>query len=836
MKYEVTGMSCAACAAHVQKAVEGLEGVSSCSVNLLTNSMQVEGTASSDEIVGAVQKAGYGASPILENGTPKKPEKPDEDRASRALLWRFLLSIGFLLALMYLSMGYSMWGFPLPRILAQNPLAIALIQMLLSLAVLIINQALFINGVKGILRRAPNMDTLVSLGSLAAFGYSTALLFSMTDAAVHHPETLAHTLHGLYFEAAAMIVALITLGKWLESLAKGKTTSALRDLAELAPKTATVLRDGREQEIPIEEIRVGDIFFVRPGERIPTDGAVLEGNAAVDESALTGESIPVDKSMGDAVFAATVNQNGFLRCQATRVGQDTTLAQIIKLVSDTGATKAPIAKLADKVAGVFVPAVLAIATLTAVIWGFVSRDFGFSLARGISVLVISCPCALGLATPVAIMVGSGRSAKCGILFKTALSLELAGRVGIVALDKTGTVTKGEPTVTDVLPLSPCDAQTLLQIAYSLEENSEHPLSVAIRSHARDLGLSPAPVSEFEVVPGKGLTARLDGCTVIGGNAAYLSQAVSIPSTLQAEADRLSESGKTPLYFAKGDTLLGIIAVADTIKEDSREAIRELSDMGIHTVLLTGDNQRSADAVGQKVGVDEVIAGVLPDQKEAVIRSLQAKGCVAMVGDGINDAPALVRADVGIAIGAGTDIAIDAADVVLMHGNLRDAVATLRLGKATLRTIRQNLFWAFCYNVIGIPLAAGAFIPLLNWEMNPMFGAAAMSVSSVLVVGNALRLNLFDPYRATKRKAKQAFEKSNTVQEIPTMKKTIRIEGMMCMHCEASVKKAPEALPQVESAVANHETGVAEVTLLSPIDDKTLKETVEAKDYTVLEIQ
>ncbi len=835
-QYNLTGMSCAACSARIQKAVEGVDGVTSCSVSLLTNSMQVEGDATTEAILTAVQKTGYGASPADTAGTKQQKAAsqslPESD--SGPLLWRLCASLGFLLLLMYLSMGYTMWGFPLPAILSQNPLAIALLQLLLAAAVLIINQKFFANGIKGALRGAPNMDTLVALGSAAAFGYSTAVLFSMTRTAMaQDTAALAHGLHGLYFEAAAMIPALITLGKWLESLAKGRTTNALRSLMDLAPKTATVLRDGKEVLIPATEVRVGEILLVRPGEAIPVDATILEGHSSVDESSLTGESIPVDKSVGDFVSAATINQNGFLRCEATRVGEDTTLSQIIKLVSDTAAGKAPIAKIADRVAGIFVPIVLGIALLTTVIWLLLDRELGFALARGISVLVISCPCALGLATPVAIMVGSGKGAKNGILFKNAISLEEIGKIRLVALDKTGTVTAGAPTVTDVLPLAPTDAETLLQTALALEVKSEHPLAHAVCQHATAQGMTAQQVTDFEILPGNGLRAMLDGHRIHGGNADYIGTVASIPTPLAAQAKNLAKSGKTPLYFSKDGALLGIIAVADTIKEDSARAVSELRDMGIRVVLLTGDNPGTAAAIGKEAGVDEVIAGVLPDGKESAIRALKKHGKVAMVGDGINDAPALTSADVGIAIGAGADVAIDAADVVLVKNNLLDVPAAIRLGKATLRIIHQNLFWAFCYNIIGIPLAAGAFISFLGWEMNPMFGAAAMSVSSVCVVSNALRLYRFRPYRASHRKKQY---KETNKKEKPIMKKTIKIEGMMCPHCEAAVKKALEALEGVESAAVSHTEGTAIVTLSAPVEDAVLKQAVEAKDYTVLEIQ
>ncbi len=835
-QYNVTGMSCAACSARVQKAVEALDGVSSCSVSLLTNSMRIEGEISDDAVISAVKRAGYGASPkdgSKKNNTQKE-ENGKETTESRRLLILFLVSLCFLALLMYLSMGYVMWGFPLPSFLSENPLAIALCQLFLTLAILLLNQRFFINGTRGMLHGAPNMDTLVAMGSAAALIYSTAVLFSMTGFAIAGDlDAVTHGLHDLYFESAAMIPVLITLGKLLEAKAKGRATSAIKALTELAPKTATVIRDGEEISIPVEEIKKGDIFVVRPGESIPTDGVVIEGLSAVNEAALTGESIPVDKQKGSDVFAATINQSGFLKCEATRVGEETTLSRIIQMVTDASATKAPIAKIADKVASVFVPSVIAIATVTCIVWLLLDQSIGFSLARAISVLVISCPCALGLATPVAIIVGSGKGAKSGILFKTAVSLESAGRISTVVLDKTGTVTNGTPTVTDLLPAEGVSEVELLTVAYALEQKSEHPLSRAIREYAAEKGISPVEVTDFEILPGKGLVATQNGVRLHGGNNAYLASVAVLPSLLSQKADTLAEQGKTPLYFAKEEQILGVIAVADTLKEDSPKAIRELREMGICVVMLTGDNPKTASAIGKAAGVDEVIAGVLPDGKAAKIQELKAFGKVAMVGDGINDAPALTQADLGMAIGAGTDVAIDAADVVLVKSRLSDVPAALRLGRATLRTIHQNLFWAFCYNIIGIPLAAGAFISLLGWELNPMFGAAAMSFSSVCVVSNALRLNLVNPYHHIHKKVRTKSVKRK--KENKKMTKTIHITGMMCPHCEAAVKKALEALDGVESAVASHSAGTAVLTLSSPVSDELLKATVEAKDYEVTRI-
>ena len=820
-QYEITGMSCAACSARVEKAVRQLPGVTACSVSLLTNSMGVEGDVAPETVIGAVQQAGYGASL---KGQEKKPE-PLQDKETPMLKRRLLCSLGFLAVLMYVSMGHMMWNWPLPDFLADNLLAQGILQLLLTATVMIINQKFFVNGFGSLVHGAPNMDTLVALGAAAAFGYSTAALFAMTASA-----TAMHWMHQFYFESAAMILTLITVGKMLEARAKGKTTDALKSLMDLAPKTATVLRDGKETVIPVEQVRKGDVFVVRPGESIPVDGEVLDGHSAVNEAALTGESIPVDKQAGDTVSAATVNQSGFLTCRADRVGEDTTLSQIIRMVSDAAATKAPIAKVADKVSGVFVPVVISIAVVTTIIWVLTGQSFGFALARGISVLVISCPCALGLATPVAIMVGSGMGAKHGILFKTAVSLEETGKVGIVALDKTGTITAGEPKVTDLLPVG-CTEAELLALAASLEAKSEHPLAKAITQKAQADGIALLPVTDFEALPGSGLRAVCGGELLCGGNLNYAETVAEITQEIKTQAERLAADGKTPLFFCHADRLLGVIAVADVIKEDSPEAIAELRNMGIRVVMLTGDNQRTADAIGRQAGVDAVIAGVLPAGKEQVIRELRQQGKVAMVGDGINDAPALTRADVGIAIGAGADVAVDAADVVLMKNSLRDVPATIRLSRATLRNIHQNLFWAFFYNAIGIPLAAGAFIAALGWELNPMFGAAAMSLSSFCVVSNALRLNFFrlhDTKHDHKRKAKLKKEKK-------TMTKTMKIEGMMCPHCSGRVKKTLEELEAVEVAEVSHETGTAVVTLKTAVSDDVLKAAVEAQGYPVTEI-
>ena len=852
-QYTVTGMSCAACSARVEKAVKAVPGVTSCSVSLLTNSMGVEGTASASAIVKAVQEAGYGASPKdAAAETPSAELDALADHETPRLKKRLIASLVFLAVLMYFSMGHMMWGWPLPHWFDGNHVAMGLVQLLLAGIVMVINQKFFISGFKGLLHRAPNMDTLVALGSSASFLWSTYALFAMTRAQVDGNDVLVmHYMMELYFESAAMILTLITVGKMLEARSKGKTTDALKSLMKLAPQTATLLREGAEVTVPIAQVKKGDLFVVRPGENIPVDGLVLEGSSAVNESALTGESIPVDKAAGDKVSAATTNQSGFLKCEATRVGEDTTLAQIIRMVSDAAATKAPIAKIADTVSGFFVPAVISISVLTTLVWLLLGREFGYALARGISVLVISCPCALGLATPVAIMVGNGLGARNGILFKTAASLEAAGRTQIVALDKTGTITSGEPRVTDILPAEGVSESELLTLAASLEQKSEHPLAKAVLAYAETETTACPDVTDFAALPGNGLSARLDGMEIYGGNAEFIATKASVPAELQAEAARLAAEGKTPLFFGGAGRLMGVIAVADTLKEDSPRAIRELQNMGIRVVMLTGDNQRTADAIGRQAGVDEVIAGVLPDGKEAVIRRLQESGKVAMVGDGINDAPALTRADTGIAIGAGTDVAIDAADVVLMNSRLSDVPAAIRLSRATLRNIHEN--WAFIYNIIGIPLAAGVFIPF-GLTLNPMFGAAAMSLSSFCVVSNALRLNLFDLH-STKhdRKPKsaalpaapvQSAAAENTaepvsasvVKEDNAMKKTLHVEGMMCGHCEARVKKALEALPAVDEAVVSHEAGTAIVTLNAEVSDADLKKAVEDQDYKVTGIE
>ena len=854
-QYTVTGMSCAACSARVEKAVKAVPGVTSCSVSLLTNSMGVEGTASASAIVKAVQEAGYGASPKAAAAeTPSAELDALADHETPRLKKRLIASLVFLAVLMYFSMGHMMWGWPLPHWFDGNHVAMGLVQLLLAGIVMVINQKFFISGFKGLLHRAPNMDTLVALGSSASFLWSTYALFAMTRAQVDGNDVLVmHYMMELYFESAAMILTLITVGKMLEARSKGKTTDALKSLMKLAPQTATLLREGAEVTVPIAQVKKGDLFVVRPGENIPVDGLVLEGSSAVNESALTGESIPVDKAAGDKVSAATTNQSGFLKCEATRVGEDTTLAQIIRMVSDAAATKAPIAKIADTVSGFFVPAVISISVLTTLVWLLLGREFGYALARGISVLVISCPCALGLATPVAIMVGNGLGARNGILFKTAASLEAAGRTQIVALDKTGTITSGEPRVTDILPAEGVSESELLTLAASLEQKSEHPLAKAVLAYAETETIACPDVTDFAALPGNGLSARLDGMEIYGGNAEFIAAKASVPAELQAEAARLAAEGKTPLFFGGAGRLMGVIAVADTLKEDSPRAIRELQNMGIRVVMLTGDNQRTADAIGRQAGVDEVIAGVLPDGKEAVIRRLQENGKVAMVGDGINDAPALTRADTGIAIGAGTDVAIDAADVVLMNSRLSDVPAAIRLSRATLRNIHENLFWAFIYNIIGIPLAAGVFIPF-GLTLNPMFGAAAMSLSSFCVVSNALRLNLFDLH-STKhdRKPKSAALPAAPVQpaaaentaepvsapvvkEDNAMKKTLHVEGMMCCHCEARVKKALEALPAVDEAVVSHEAGTAIVTLNTEVSDADLKKAVEDQDYKVTGIE
>ena len=856
-QYNVTGMSCAACSARVEKAVKKVPGVTSCSVSLLTNSMGVEGTASPAAILSAVQEAGYGASPKNASASKAADTSADldalADHETPKLKRRLIASLGFLLVLMYFSMGHMMWGWPLPHWFDGNHVAMGLVQLLLAGIVMVINQKFFINGFKGLIHGAPNMDTLVALGSMASFVWSTYALFAMTRAQVDgNDELVMHYMMEFYFESAAMILTLITVGKMLEARSKGKTTDALKSLMKLAPKTATLVRDGAEVTVAIADVQKGDVFVVRPGENIPVDGVVLEGTSAVNESALTGESIPVDKAVGDKVSAATTNQSGFLRCEATRVGEDTTLAQIIKMVSDAAATKAPIAKIADTVSGFFVPAVISIAVVTTIVWLLLGHELGYALARGISVLVISCPCALGLATPVAIMVGNGLGAKNGILFKTAASLEAAGRTQIVALDKTGTITEGAPRVTDLLPAEGVSETELLTLAAALESRSEHPLAKAVLADAEAKAITPPEVTDFAALPGNGLAAKLDGMDIYAGNAAFIQTKLTLPAALAQQAEKLAAEGKTPLFFGGAGRLLGVIAVADTIKEDSPEAIRQLQNMGIRVVMLTGDNQRTADAIGRQAGVDEVIAGVLPDGKEAVIRQLQASGKVTMVGDGINDAPALTRADTGIAIGAGTDVAIDAADVVLMNSKLSDVPAAIRLSRATLRNIHENLFWAFIYNIIGIPLAAGLFIPF-GLTLNPMFGAAAMSLSSFCVVSNALRLNLFDlhstrhdhktasPAAAPVQSAAENNKKSDAEApevktEDHTMKKTLKVEGMMCGHCEARVKKALEALPEVDEAVVSHEAGTAIVTLNAEVADDVLKNAVEAQDYKVTGIQ
>ena len=843
-QYIVTGMSCAACSSRVEKAVSKVPGVTSCSVSLLTNSMGVEGTASEQEIIKAVTDAGYGASKKGE-GTAKTQsssvsagEDMLKDRTTPALKKRLIASLGFLIVLMYFSMGHMMWGWPVPGFMKDNHVMMGLLQMLLTIAVMVINQKFFISGFKGLIHRAPNMDTLVALGSGASFVYSTYALFAMTDAQMRGDmDAVMSYMHDFYFESAAMILALITVGKMLEARSKGKTTDALKGLMKLAPKTAVVIRGEKEVQVSIEQVQKGDCFVVKPGENIPVDGEVIEGNSAVNESALTGESIPVDKAVGDKVSAATVNQSGYLKCRATRVGEDTTLSQIIQMVSDAAATKAPIAKIADRVSGVFVPTVITIAVITIIVWLIAGQSIGFALSRGIAVLVISCPCALGLATPVAIMVGNGMGARNGIMFKTAVSLEETGKMQIVALDKTGTITSGEPKVTDIIPAAGVTEDTLLKYAYALENKSEHPLARAILEKAKEENAGIEEVTGFQALPGNGLTAILDGHTLYGGNHTFISSKVSVDGDIQKKAEKLAEAGKTPLFFGNEDRLLGVIAVADVIKEDSPQAIKELQNMGIHVVMLTGDNERTAKAIGQQAGVDEVIAGVLPEGKEQVIRKLKEKGKVAMVGDGINDAPALTRADMGIAIGAGTDVAIDAADVVLMKSRLSDVPAAIRMSRATLRNIHENLFWAFFYNIIGIPLAAGVWYPLFGWKLNPMFGAAAMSLSSFCVVSNALRLNLFKMYDASKdKKLKAKKEKKRSKKEDKTMKKIMHIEGMMCGHCEAAVKKALEALPQVDEAVVSHEAGKAELTLNAEIADDVLKKTVEDKDYTVTSVE
>ncbi|MBE6095383.1 MAG: heavy metal translocating P-type ATPase [Schwartzia succinivorans] len=832
-QYAVTGMTCAACVARVEKAVKKVEGVEDCAVSLLTNSMGVEGSADPAAVIAAVENAGY-------NASVKNEEKKDagvsadaallEDKETPALRRRLIASLGFLATLMYLSMGHMMLGWPLPSFLDGNMTAQGILQMLLAGVVMVVNQAFFISGTKSLLGGAPNMDTLVALGSFASFAYSVVALLAMTGVSGDMDAMMAYH-EDFYFESAAMILALITVGKMLEARSKGKTTDALKGLMQLAPRTATVLRDGAETTIPASDILLGEIFVVRPGEQIPVDGVVIEGAGAVDEAALTGESLPVDKAEGDRVSSATMNRSGFLKCRATRVGEDTTLAQIIRLVEDAAATKAPIAKLADRVSGVFVPIVIAIAVATALVWLALGADMGFAVARGVSVLVISCPCALGLATPVAIMAGSGVGAKNGILFKTAAALEMLGRTEIVALDKTGTITRGEPEVTGIYPAADAQESELLRVALALEAKSEHPLSRAVLRYAEKTGLSPETTENFEALAGRGLTATLSGQKIFGGSRDFIAETLAMPEALSERADALAGEGKTPLFFATEEKILGFIAVADVIKEDSRRAVEDLRGMGVRTVMLTGDNQRTAEAVGREAGVDEIVAGVLPDGKENVVRDLQAKGKTAMVGDGINDAPALTRADVGVAIGAGADVAVDAADVVLMKSRLADAVAAVRLSRATLRNIKENLFWAFVYNLVGIPLAAGLFIPLTGWKLTPMFGAAAMSLSSFCVVTNALRLNFFQLYGD----GESGIIKKEKKKEVQTMEKKMKIEGMSCGHCEARVKKALEALPGVAEAKVSHETGSAVVTLSADVADDALKQAVEAEDYKVVSV-
>lgn len=836
-QYTVTGMSCAACSARVEKAVSKVPGVTSCSVSLLTNSMGVDGDVSEQAVISAVEAAGYGAAPKgqgISEGAQNMYSSQEEalaDHETPVLKRRLWWSVGFLAVLMYISMGHMMWGWPLPHFFDNNHVAMGLAQMLLTIIIMVINQKFFISGFKSLFHGAPNMDTLVAMGSAAAFVYSTYALFAMTGAQVNGDMAAVMSyMHEFYFESAAMILTLITVGKMLEARSKGRTTDALKGLMKLAPKTATIIKDGAEKVVPVEAVAKDDIFVVRPGENIPVDGVVVEGSSAVNESALTGESIPVDKAEGDNVSAATINRSGFIKCRATRVGEDTTLSQIIQMVSDAAATKAPIAKVADKVSGVFVPAVITIAVITIIAWLIAGQSFGFALARGISVLVISCPCALGLATPVAIMVGNGIGARNGILFKTAVSLEETGRIQVVALDKTGTITRGEPEVTDIIPAEGYTENELLGKALALEVKSEHPLAGAIVRRGSENDITPDEVTEFAALPGNGLKARLAGSVITGGSLSYISNLVNVPEDMKKQADSLAGLGRTPLLFAEDDRLIGIIAVADVIKEDSPGAVEELKNMGIHVVMLTGDNERTARAIGAQAGVDEVIAGVLPDGKESVIRSLKKRGRVAMVGDGINDAPALTRADIGIAIGAGTDIAMDAADIVLMKSSLADVPAAVRLSRATLTNIHENLFWAFFYNVIGIPLAAGVWIPLFHWQLNPMFGAAAMSLSSFCVVSNALRLNLFDMHNA--KKDKKIKEKNNKKKENNSMEKTMNIEGMMCGHCEATVKKALEAVDGVSEAVVSHENGTAAVKLEKPVDDSVLRKAVEDHDYKV----
>ena len=845
-QYNVTGMSCAACSARVEKAVSGLPGVTQCSVSLLTNSMAVDGDVTPEQVIHAVEEAGYGASEkgvhaekSASGGVNMAAEYEDmlKDRETPAMKRRLIASLCLLIPMMYVSMGHMMWGWPLPGALAQNHVANGLIQLLFAGAIMVINQKFFINGFKGLIHKAPNMDTLVALGSGASFAYSTYALFAMTDAQMRgNMAGVMEYMHEFYFESAAMILTLITVGKMLEARSKGKTTDALKGLMKLAPKTAVVVQNGEEVTVGIEEVRIGDHFVVRPGENIPVDGIVVDGSSAVNEAALTGESIPVDKSPGDTVSAATTNQSGYLQCEATRVGEDTTLSQIIQMVSDAAATKAPIAKVADRVSGVFVPIVIAIAVVTILVWLIAGQGIGFALARGISVLVISCPCALGLATPVAIMVGNGMGAKHGTLFKTAVSLEEAGKVEIIALDKTGTITSGEPKITDLMPEGDVTEQELLSLAAALEKRSEHPLAKAVIRRAQELGIEPQEIEEFQAVPGNGLTGICSGVPLAGGNLNFILTKADVSDETKERAAQLAGAGKTPLFFAADGKLIGIIAVADVIREDSPEAVRQLRNMGIRVVMLTGDNERTAKAIGAQAGVDEVIAGVLPDGKESVIRALKERGKVAMVGDGINDAPALTRADIGIAIGAGTDVAIDAADVVLMKSRLLDVPAAIRLSRATLRNIHENLFWAFIYNIIGIPLAAGVWYPLFGWELNPMFGAAAMSLSSFCVVTNALRLNLFSMYNTSRdKKIKHKKMKNQKEKERNTMERTMKIEGMMCGHCEARVKKTLEAIPQVDEAVVSHETGTAVVKLNAEVANDVLKKAVEDQEYKVTEI-
>lgn len=828
-QYNVTGMSCAACSARVEKAVNSVDGVTSCAVSLLTNSMGVEGTASPDEIIKAITAAGYGAS--LKDGTKKEATNSDElkDTETPKLIKRLVASVVFLIPLMYISMGHMMWGWPLPHFMDNNHVAMGLAQMLFAIIIMVINQKFFISGFKGLINKSPNMDTLIAIGSGASFLYSTYSLFAMTVAQTAGDSTKVMSyMDGFYFESAAMILTLITVGKTLESYSKGRTTDALKGLLSMAPKTATIIRDGAETEVPIENVQIGDIFAVKPGESIPVDGVIIDGETAIDESAITGESIPVDKTEGDSVTAATINSSGYIKCRAVRVGEDTTFSQIIKMVSDASATKAPIAKVADKVSGVFVPVVMCIAVVTFVVWLIVGQKFGYALSRGVSVLVISCPCALGLATPVAVMVGNGMGAKNGILFKTAAALEATGKTQIVAVDKTGTVTLGQPKVTDIVPCGNISDDELLSVAYALEKKSEHPLAKAITDAAQQKNISLKETEEFSILAGNGLKGIIDNKTVIGGSYAFVSGVVDFDNAVTEKYNALAEQGKTPMFFARDNKLMGIIAVADVIKEDSPRAIKELRDMGIKTVMLTGDNKRTADAIGRQVGVDTVISGVLPNEKESVIRRLSEYGKVAMVGDGINDAPALTRADIGMAINTGTDIAADAADVVLMNSRLSDVSAAIRLSRATLTNIHENLFWAFIYNIIGIPLAAGVWIPIFGWTLNPMFGAAAMSLSSFCVVTNALRLNLFNIHKT--KNVKKIKPVQVDIKEIVTMKKTVKIEGMMCPHCEATVKKALEAVDGVETATPNHETNSAEITFTTSVDDEKIKKAVEDAGY------